>query len=90
MLPTIDHVIPVSRGGEDSETNWVCTSQLRNGSKSNWLLEELGWSLNDPGKLNDWDGMINWYISYLDDNPQYLSNKYIYAWYRVAILETTT
>lgn len=87
LLPTIDHVIPVSRGGEDVEKNWVCTSQLRNGAKSNWLLEELGWSLHDPGNLDEWDGMINWYISFLDTNPHYLKNKYLYAWYSVAKLE---
>lgn len=90
LLPTIDHVIPVSRGGEDVEQNWVCTSQLRNGAKSNWLLEELGWSLHDPGNLDEWDGMIHWYISYLDTNPQYLGNKYLYTWHRVARLEIIT
>lgn len=90
LLPTIDHIIPVSRGGEDVEENWVCTSQLRNGAKSNWLLEELGWSLHPPGCLGDWNGMINWYISYLDTNPQYLESKYLYSWHRVAKLEIVT
>lgn len=84
LLPTIDHVIPVSRGGKDTEDNWVCTSQLRNSAKSNWLLDELGWSLHSQGNLDNWDGMISWYIAYLDDNPQFLENKYLYSWHRAA------
>ena len=40
---TIDHVIPVARGGADDESNVVTTSMLRNSAKSNWLLDEVGW-----------------------------------------------
>lgn len=81
LLPTIDHIIPVSRGGKDSEANWVCTSQLRNSSKSNWLLEELGWSLHEKGDLNDWDGLLNWFIEYTKNNINILENKYINIWH---------
>lgn len=84
LFPSIDHVIPVSRGGPDEKSNWVCTSQLRNGAKSNWLLEELGWSLHPPGKLTDWDGMTGWFVSHLDENPKYLDDKYIHSWFRAA------
>ena len=90
LLPTIDHIVPVSRGGENVEENWVCTSQLRNSAKSNWLLKELGWSLHGKGNLDKWDGMINWYISFLDTNPHYLENKYLHAWHRAAKLEINT
>ena len=38
LLPTVDHIIPIARDGADEESNWVCTSQLRNSAKSNWLL----------------------------------------------------
>jgi hypothetical protein len=84
LLPTIDHIVPVSRGGVDQEANWVCTSQLRNGAKSNWLLEELGWMLHDPGRLDDWDGMISWYITHIDQNPTFLEDDYLSAWHRAA------
>jgi 5-methylcytosine-specific restriction endonuclease McrA len=84
LLPTIDHIIPVSRGGPDEESNWVCTSQLRNSAKSNWLLEELGWYLHEPGKLDDWDGLINWFLTYVTENPEALEEKYINSWYRAA------
>jgi HNH endonuclease len=49
---TIDHVVPVTRGGADDESNWVTTSMARNSAKMNWTLEELGWTLHPPG--NHW------------------------------------
>lgn len=29
LVPTVDHIVPVARGGADSEENWVTTSMLR-------------------------------------------------------------
>jgi hypothetical protein len=84
LLPTIDHVLPVSRGGADEESNWVCTSQLRNSAKSNWLLEELGWELKEPGRLQDWDGMLSWFIQFAERNPVVLDNRYILSWHKAA------
>jgi hypothetical protein len=46
LFPTIDHVVPVTRGGADAEANWVTTSMLRNAAKAHWSLEELGWTLH--------------------------------------------
>ena len=82
LLPTVDHIIPVSRGGADKESNWVCTSQLRNSAKSNWLLEELGWQLHKPGDLNEWDGLVNWFMSYVIENPGILGDGYMRSWHR--------
>lgn len=84
LLPTIDHMIPVSRGGRDDESNWVCTSQLRNSAKSNWLLEELGWVLHRSGDLKEWDGLINWFLEYLSNNKDLLADKYFLSWHRTA------
>lgn len=53
IFPTIDHILPVSRGGADNESNWVCCSMISNSIKSNWLLEDLGWELRGPGDLTD-------------------------------------
>ena len=85
LLPTIDHVTPVSRGGVDEESNWVCTSQLRNSAKSNWLLEELGWQLHQSGDLDEWDGLINWFLDYVKTNPKTLNDNYLKSWYKAAI-----
>ena len=85
LFPTIDHVIPVSRGGVDEKSNWVCTSQLRNSAKSNWLLEELGWQLHQPGDLDEWDGLINWFVDYVKTNQKTLNDNYLKSWYKAAI-----
>lgn len=82
MMPTIDHVIPVSRGGLDSEENWVTTSMIRNSAKSNWTLEELNWKLYDPGSLRDWDGLTETFLYLVEKYPKYLNNKYIRTWNR--------
>lgn len=85
LIPTIDHIIPVSRGGKDVFDNWVCTSQLRNSIKSNWLLEEIGWKLYEPRDLNKWDGMLYWFIEYINENKQYLTDTYVNPWYKAVI-----
>jgi len=84
LLPTVDHIIPISRGGADEESNWVCTSQLRNSAKSNWFLEELGWVLHSPGCIGDWDGLIYWYVKYIGQHTEFLKDKYLNSWYRAA------
>lgn len=86
LLPTVDHIIPTSRGGQDAESNLVCTSQLRNSAKSNWLLEELGWQLHEPGSLKDWDGMAHWFRVYASNNQKVLADKYISSWH-IALLK---
>jgi 5-methylcytosine-specific restriction endonuclease McrA len=85
LFPSIDHVVPVARGGTDSEANWVTTSMLRNSAKSNWTLEELGWSLHEPA-TDDWDGLVGWCSTYLARHPQYLEDKCIKRWHRAAAL----
>ena len=63
LCPTIDHVVPVARGGLDEEANWVSTSMLRNAAKANWTLDELGWQLCPPGHRDGWDGLTGWCLA---------------------------
>ncbi|MGH8531891.1 MAG: HNH endonuclease [Gammaproteobacteria bacterium] len=85
LFPTVDHIVPVARGGGDDETNWVTTSMLRNSAKSNWLLEELGWLLVPPGDFRQWDGLLGWFIEFLTRNQSHLADKYIRRWHRAAV-----
>ena len=62
LCPTVDHLIPVARGGQDNYLNWVTTSMIRNSAKSNWTMEEIGWKLHDKGQLDNWDGLVNYFI----------------------------
>ena len=84
LWPTIDHVIPVARGGEDDKSNWVCTSMGRNSAKSNWLLEEIEWQLLPAGDFKTWDGMIQWFMDYLELHPAHLENKELNKWHATA------
>ena len=69
LFPTVDHVVPVSRGGPDDESNWVTASMLRNQAKNQWTLEDLGWELHPPGAVAEWDGLSRWLVDYLAANP---------------------
>ncbi|HMU34810.1 MAG TPA: hypothetical protein PKC89_13210 [Pyrinomonadaceae bacterium] len=84
LFPTIDHVVPVARGGADDQTNWVTTSMIRNSAKSNWLLEELGWNLQPPGNVREWDGLTRWFMQYIEQEPTYLNDPYLKRWHRAA------
>ena len=84
LLPTIDHLVPVARGGAKSEENWVCCSMLTNSIKSNWTLEELQWQLFPPGDLGMWDGMVAWFVHQVANDPSVLENAYIKRWHNAA------
>lgn len=80
LFPTIDHLIPVARGGKDDEDNWITTSMIRNSAKSNWTIEELDWNLHDKGNLSDWDGLVNLFLELCIGNPDFEQNKYVREW----------
>jgi len=80
LMPTLDHIVPVARGGADDPSNWVSTSQMRNSIKSGWLLSELGWELHPAGSIDEWDGLLGWAIEYCRANPGILENSYIESW----------
>ena len=85
LFPTIDHIVPVAKGGEDNESNWVTTSMIRNSAKSNWTLEELGWQLLPKGKYEDWDGLVGNFLDLVDADKELLRNSYLARWHRAAV-----
>ena len=85
LFPTIDHIVPVARGGPDSDGNWVTTSMLRNAAKANWTLEELGWSLCPAGSLADWDGLTSLFVDFIDSERSVLEDVYLRRWYGAAV-----
>jgi len=62
VYPTLDHVIPVARGGANDESNAITTSMVRNAAKSNWQIEELGWPAVRAPVASDWDGLLPWFM----------------------------
>jgi 5-methylcytosine-specific restriction endonuclease McrA len=84
IAATIDHLVPVTRGGLDDESNWVTTSMARNSAKMNWTLAELGWTLLPRGDLRDWDGLMHWFLDYTAAHPTSLRNSSVRHWHRAA------
>jgi hypothetical protein len=83
LSPTIDHIVPLSRGGANIESNLATTSMLRNSAKANYTLDELGWSLHPRGALDEWDGLMNWFLIQVEENPTILDDK-LRNWQRAA------
>ena len=85
LYPTIDHVVPVARGGADDEYNVVTTSMLRNSAKSNWLLDELGWPTQLAPAAPGWDGLVGWFAQALDSHEVLRSDKAVNRWRRALL-----
>ena len=86
LYPTIDHVIPVARGGADDETNVVTTSMLRNSAKGNWLLEELRWPVDRAPVVPVWDGLLGWFLSVSIAHDDLRNDAAIQRWRQAALL----
>lgn len=84
LFPTIDHIVPVARGGQDVPENWVTTSMLNNSIKANWTLEELRWELCAGGALTEWDGLTKQFLSLSEAVPELLTETYIRRWYHAS------
>ncbi len=80
LFPTIDHLIPIARGGHNNIDNWITTSMIRNSAKSNWTIEEIGWTLYDKGNLDNWDGLIKCFLDLINKNPDYEKDSYVSSW----------
>ena len=85
LFPSLDHVVPVSRGGADDASNWVTTSMLRNSAKAHWTLEELGWQLHPPGDYRDWDGLSEWFVDHVSAHPELRVSPYISQWWSATV-----
>ena len=76
LSPILDHVHPVALGGPNDESNIVTTSGVHNAMKAQYTLEELGWELHPPGDLQEWDGLLEWAVSYCEKNSWILDRKH--------------
>ena len=84
LTPTIDHIVPIARGGRDEDTNWATTSMLNNSVKNNWTLEELRWTLFEPGEIDEWDGLTSLFVEIVERDNKLLECNYIKQWYSVS------
>jgi 5-methylcytosine-specific restriction endonuclease McrA len=85
LFATVDHIVPIARGGQDEASNWVTTSMLRNSAKAHWTLAELGWRLHPPGDRTVWNGLMSWFAIMSAKQPSLLADPYVRRWHRVAV-----
>lgn len=81
--PTLDHIYPISLGGKDTPENWASTSMVYNSAKSNFTLEQIGWTLKDKGDLKDWDGLSSLFIKIVEKDQTLSEIKVIRSWYDI-------
>lgn len=60
----------------------------RNSAKMNWTLDELGWTLHPPGDMQEWDGLLHWFLEYTVAHPETVTSNLIKQWQRAAKLAT--
>jgi 5-methylcytosine-specific restriction endonuclease McrA len=84
LYPTLDHIIPVARGGTDDERNVVTTSMLRNSAKANWTLDELGWTIVSRRDRDAWDGILPWFCREFEAKERLQRVSALRGWYVAA------
>ena len=84
MIPTIDHIYPIAKGGHDDEKNWVTTSMKNNSIKSNYTIDEIHWKLYSKGDISEWDGLTKVFIDLVERDRELLKDAYIKNWYNVS------
>lgn len=85
LSSTLDHIVPVARGGADDESNVVTTSMLKNMAKGNFLLEELRWPLDRAPLAAGWDGLLQWFLSMSASHSALLGDAAVQRWRRAAL-----
>lgn len=84
LIPTLDHIYPIAKGGQDDEKNWVTTSMKNNSIKSNYTIDEIHWNLYPKGDIADWDGLTKLFLKLVEKDKGLLKDGYIRSWYNVS------
>jgi hypothetical protein len=80
LFPTVDHIVPITKGGSDEMDNLLTISMIGNTKKKNTSLSELGWRIHPEGSLNDWDGLTTEFLTLMKKNNDYSNFKLIPNW----------
>lgn len=84
LVPTLDHIYPIAKGGHDDESNWVTTSMKNNSMKSNYTIDEIHWTLYPKGDISEWDGLTGVFLELVNNDKELLKDSYIKTWYRAS------
>ena len=85
LFPTLDHVTPITRDGDDVDDNIVLCSMTINMAKRNWTLDELGWKKRACGDMNKWDGLLKNTTALIAQRTELQSDKYIKRWHNATL-----
>lgn len=83
--PSVDHISPVSLGGEDEQRNWLTTSFSRNQAKGNATLEQIGWEIKPRGNFEEWDGLTDDFLALYEAYPELHKIQRIRQWYQATV-----
>lgn len=88
---SLDHVVPGARGGSWSDfANLVTSCWPCNTGKSDFTIEEIGWSLlSEDDAHSDWDGLTDVYRA-LWENAGGPDSSYHRRWMRLLAPPRTT
>ncbi|WP_061217373.1 HNH endonuclease [Leptospira interrogans] len=78
-------IVPIAKGGSDSYENLITTSMENNLLKFNFLLNEIEFVIKEKGNLKNWNGLIDWYKSYIQDKSIEFFDDSMKRWYNALI-----
>jgi hypothetical protein len=81
VCATVDHCTPVVKGGGNDDENLVTTSMMRNAAKLSFTSGELGWRVLPLERDSRWDGLVGWFMDYLDNKQDLLNDRRIRRWH---------
>lgn len=84
---SVEHLDPISIGGQETEANWITTSMARNQVRSRYSLEALGWSVRPREPKQDWDGGVRIFLNLMDRYPELSTGTwgpYLSRWRKIA------
>ena len=84
LFPTVDHVVPVARGGSNAVDNLVSTSMAKNAIKANFTVNDLGWKVLPPSGQDGWDGLTGWFFDQINKDDNLLNDPYLRKWFAAA------
>ena len=84
LFPTVDHVVPVARGGSNALDNLVSTSMAKNAIKANFTVNDLGWRVLPPSGQDGWDGLTGWFFDQVNKDDNLLNDPYLRKWFAAA------
>lgn len=80
LSATLDHVVPIARGGSDDLSNIATACWRCNSIKGAWLLDEIRWTLKEAPS-EPWDGLVGLFVRCMESNL--VDDNGLKAWHKV-------